>query len=117
MTFGRPLGRERRRSLTVAVRFGRRAVGRYVKTSGTETGRYMKTAGTEAGRYIAGKMPALPTGGTLRLRSGLAGLTPDGLQLAALALLVEGGFLVGGGARESGVGLRLSPADFVADFG
>ena len=36
-----PLGRERRRSLTVAVPFGRRAVGRYIKTSGTETGRYL----------------------------------------------------------------------------
>jgi len=90
-----PLGRERRRSLAVAVRFGRRAVA----------------------RYVAGKMPAPRTGGTLRLRSGLAGLTPNGMQIPALALLTQGGFLVGGGGRESAVGLRLSLADFVADFG
>ena len=62
-------------------------------------------------------MPALPTGGTLRLRSGLAGLTADGLQIGTFALLAQGGFLVGGGGRESAVGLWLSLADFVADFG
>jgi len=49
--------------------------------------------------------------------AGPACLTADGLQLAALALLAQGAFLVGGAGRESAVGLWLSLADVVADFG